>query len=227
MSLLLAPSRQRRLLPWPCSDATPRRLRRQQKAAHGSSGYGGVALDLLHFVARRRLPAVKRTATMPGCVGHDRQVGSLRSTAPRRAGVNRCAIEHNRALPKPGQSLRGASLGGLALARPAGSGNGRLCLAPRPGQRLFQFAALSVSIQALRAGWYGSLPRLAARSLAGVAGSQLVVKVGAGGAAKDGCAIVSIPSRRSPLAAIICALTKGYWSSPTVFLTVLKQMIYR
>ena len=63
-----SPYRQRRLLPWPYIVATPRRLRRQHKAAHGFSGYAEAVLDLLHFVARRRLPAVKRTATMPGCV---------------------------------------------------------------------------------------------------------------------------------------------------------------
>jgi len=40
----------------------PRRLRRQHKAAHGFSGYTGAVLDLLHFVARRRLTALKRTA---------------------------------------------------------------------------------------------------------------------------------------------------------------------
>ena len=135
--------------------------------AHGFGGYVGAPLVVLHFVARRRLPAVKRTATVPGRVGlqgqdratcciahpfggyaantpprptsfllhyaggtrprqtrcaglpvkskHDQRfarVGikqpgcSLRSTARRRAGVNRCAIEHNRALPKVGQSLR-------------------------------------------------------------------------------------------------------------------------
>ena len=48
---------------------TARRLRRQHKAAHGSSGYAGAPLDLLHFVARRRLPAVKRTAAMSVRVG--------------------------------------------------------------------------------------------------------------------------------------------------------------
>jgi hypothetical protein len=108
------------------------------EAAHGSSGYAGAVLYLLHSEARRRLPAVKRTATMPGRVGHKTQVSSLCSTAHRRSGVNRYAIEHNRALPKAGQSLRRASLGGLPLSRPAGSGNGRLCLAPQPGQRLFR-----------------------------------------------------------------------------------------
>jgi len=34
--------------------------------------------------------------------------------------------------------------------------------------------------RALRAGWDGSLPRWRARALAGVAGGQMVVKVGAG-----------------------------------------------
>jgi len=48
---------------------TARRLRRQHKAAHGFSGYTGAMLDLLHFVARRRLTALKRTAAMSGCVG--------------------------------------------------------------------------------------------------------------------------------------------------------------
>ena len=48
------------------------------KAAHGSSGYTlgqHPLLDILHFVARRRLPVVKRTATMPGAYrsqGQDR-----------------------------------------------------------------------------------------------------------------------------------------------------------
>jgi hypothetical protein len=67
--LRLSPSRRRRLLPRPCVVATPRRLRRQHKAAHGFSGYAGAVLDLLHSEARRRLPAVKRTATMPPRVG--------------------------------------------------------------------------------------------------------------------------------------------------------------
>jgi len=50
---------------WPAVVPAARRLRRQHKAAHGSSGYVGAPLAILHFVARRRLPAVKRTATMP------------------------------------------------------------------------------------------------------------------------------------------------------------------
>ncbi len=51
---------------WPAVVPAARRLRRQHKAAHGSSGYAGAPLAVLHFVARRRLPAVKRTAAMPG-----------------------------------------------------------------------------------------------------------------------------------------------------------------
>ncbi len=35
------------------------------EAAHGFGGYAGAALAVLHFVARRRLPAVKRPAAMP------------------------------------------------------------------------------------------------------------------------------------------------------------------
>ncbi len=45
--------------------ATPRRLRRQHKAAHGFSGYAGAVLYLLHSEARRRLTSFKRTAAMP------------------------------------------------------------------------------------------------------------------------------------------------------------------
>jgi hypothetical protein len=100
LCLRLSPSRQRRLLPWPCIVATPRRLRRQHKAAHGFSGYGGAVLVLLHSVARRRLPAVKRTATMPGCVGHKRQVSSRCSTGPSRSGVNRKRLNITAHYPK-------------------------------------------------------------------------------------------------------------------------------
>lgn len=79
---------------------------------------------------------------MPSCVAHEKpgQFALLDCTQPGRGKSQ--AIQHNRALPKVGQSLRRASLGGLPLARPAGSGNGRLCLAPRPGQQLCQFALL-------------------------------------------------------------------------------------
>ncbi len=93
----------------------PRRLRRQHKAAHGFSGYAGAVLNLLHSEARRRLPAVKRTATMSGCVGQIKasQFALLNCTQPGRGKSP--AIEHNRALPKVGQSLRRASLDGLPL----------------------------------------------------------------------------------------------------------------
>ena len=60
---------------WPAMVPAARRLRRQHKAAHGSSGYARAPRAVLHFVARRRLPAVKRTATMPDRVslqGQDR-----------------------------------------------------------------------------------------------------------------------------------------------------------
>ena len=63
------------------------------KAAHGFGGYAGEC----------HVGALYTIVTQPG------------------RGKSR-AIQHNRALPKPGQSLRIASLGGLALARPAGSG---------------------------------------------------------------------------------------------------------
>jgi hypothetical protein len=100
LCLRLPPYRQRRLLPWPYIVATPRRLRRQHNAAHGFSGYAGALLYLLHSEARRRLPAVKRTATMPGRVGRKEQVSSLRSTAPGRAGVNRKRLNITAHYPK-------------------------------------------------------------------------------------------------------------------------------
>jgi hypothetical protein len=85
------------------------------KSAHGSSGYAGSALDVLHSATRRRLPAVKRTAAMPGCVCNEKpsQFALLNCTQPG-SGKSQ-AIEHNRALPKVGQSLRRASLCGLPL----------------------------------------------------------------------------------------------------------------
>jgi hypothetical protein len=110
LCLRLSPSRQRRLLPWPCVVATPRRLRRQHKAAHGFSGYAGAVLDLLHFVARRRLTALKRTATMPGRVGHKRQVSSRCSTAPSRAGVNRKRLNITAHYPKYASRCAGLRL---------------------------------------------------------------------------------------------------------------------
>jgi len=78
------------------------------------------------------------------------QFALLNCTQPGRGKSQ--AIEHNSALPKVGQSLRRLRLVCLPLPRPAGSGNGLLCLAPQPGQRLFRFALLSLFVQALRAG---------------------------------------------------------------------------
>jgi len=104
---------------------------------------------------------------MPGCVSHEKasQFALLNCTQPVRGKSQ--AIEHNRALPKVRQSLRRASLGGLPLSRPAGSGNGRLCLAPLPEQQLYRLRLFS---QAAR-WWCGPLPRWRAQALAGVAGS--------------------------------------------------------
>jgi len=70
------------------------------KAAHGSSGYAGAALVVRHFVARRRLPAVKRTATMPGRIGQRKtcQFALLNCTQPVRGKSP--AIQHNRAFCK-------------------------------------------------------------------------------------------------------------------------------
>jgi len=86
------------------------------------------------------------------------------------------AIEHNRALPKVRQSLRRASLGGLPLRALRVRVMVGYVLRPSPdkgylGLRLFSQAAQC---------WRGPLSRWRARALAGVAGGQLVVKVGAG-----------------------------------------------
>ena len=105
-----SPYRHRRLLPWHCIVATPRRLRRQHKAAHGFSGYAGAVLDLLHSVARRRLTAFKRTAATPSCVGHKRQVSSRCSTAPSRAGVNRKRLNITAHYPKYASRYAGLRL---------------------------------------------------------------------------------------------------------------------
>jgi hypothetical protein len=68
---------------------------------------GCLKLAFRRIVARRRLPAVKRTATMPGCFDRKKtnQFALLNCTQPLRGKSQ--AIEHNRALPKVGQSLRG------------------------------------------------------------------------------------------------------------------------
>ena len=61
-------------------------------------------------------------------------VCSLRSIAPRPLRGKSLAIQHNSALPKVGPVASQASLCGPTAARPAGSGNGLLCLAPLRGQ---------------------------------------------------------------------------------------------
>jgi len=52
--------------------------------AHGFVGYAGVPLDVLHFVARRRLPAVKRTAALAGRGRLQGQFAALKCTPPGR-----------------------------------------------------------------------------------------------------------------------------------------------
>jgi len=117
---------------WLAWSGTARRLRRQQKAAHGFSGYAGAALAVLHFEARRRLPAGKRTTTMPGRIGQwkIRQFALLNCTQPIRGKSP--AIEHNRALPEPA---------GRASARPPSralaedrAGLGNALLSTRSGE---------------------------------------------------------------------------------------------
>lgn len=117
------------------------------------------------------------------CVGIKQPGCSLRSTAPGRAGVNRCAIEHNRALPKVGQSLRRASLDGLPLRALRVRVMVGYVLRPGPDKGYVGVAALRLVYSGAARGWCGSLSRRRARALAGVAGGQFVVKVGAGGTA--------------------------------------------
>lgn len=109
-----------------------------------------------------------------GSVGYLKAVCSLRSIAPRPLRGKSQAIQHNSALPKVGPvaplKLR---LVARPLARPAGSGNGLLCLAPLRGQ-LRHSALRVVSVSAAHR-WptfnrSAALPRLTARSLTGCAG---------------------------------------------------------
>lgn len=132
-----APPRQR-LRPWLCSPAiavspaptfTLHELSRilpaacavGDETAHGFGGYAGRLLNVWTFVVRRRLPAVKADGCDAGACQPVRsnpvkcQPARLARLPRCRAGVNRKRLNIIRALPKAGQSLRRASLGGLPL----------------------------------------------------------------------------------------------------------------
>lgn len=74
---------------------------------------------------------------------------SLCSIAPRPAGGKSQAIQHNSALPKATAPPAAKLLPAWAAARPAGSGNGLLCLAPPAVQRRYS-ALRGVSVSAAR-----------------------------------------------------------------------------
>lgn len=80
---------------------------------------------------RAVLPAPTSTARRYA-QGHEHRPrpASSRPVPGRRSGVNRCAIEHNRAFCKPSQSLRQGFAWWPGASRPSGSQKGRLCLAP-------------------------------------------------------------------------------------------------
>ena len=107
------------------------------------------------------------------------QFALLNRTQPGRGKSQ--AIEHNRALPKVRQSLRRASLDGLPLRALRVQVMVGYVLRPSPGKSYFSSLCSGFLFWrfALRAGWCGSLPRLLARSLAGVAGGQCMAQVGA------------------------------------------------
>jgi len=157
------------------------------EAAHGFSGYAGAVLDVLHFVARRRLPAVKRTAAMPGRVGQRKtnQLALLNCTPPGRGKSP--AIEHNRALPKVGQSLRRLRLVAYRLRALRVRVMVGYVLRPSPDKGYVGVAVAALGSSGASRGRWGSLPRRWARALAGCAGGQFVVKVGAGGTAAPAC----------------------------------------
>lgn len=98
------------------------------------------------------------------------------SIAPRPAGSKSQAIEHNSALPKATAPPAAKLLPAWAAARPAGSGNGLLCLAP-PAVQLRYSALRGVSFSAAR--WvayaqpWGRASAPVARSLAGYAGQSV------------------------------------------------------
>ena len=140
-SLLLSPSRQRRLLP-----------------------LAGVCACCPPSAPPASLAAPSATSRL-AC--------SRCSIAPRPAGGKSQALEHNSAVPKATAPPAAKLLPAWAAARPAGSGNGLLCLAPPAVQRRHS-ALRGVSVSAAR-GWltlnlWAALPRLSARSLAGCAG---------------------------------------------------------
>jgi len=57
-------------------------------------------------------------------------------------------------------------------------------LRPGPDKSYFGVAIAALGSSGAARGWCGPLPRQRARARAGIAGGQLVVKVGAGGTAK-------------------------------------------
>ena len=84
----------------------------------------------------RILPAVCAASVARGFVGYagvrPGVLAALDCTPPGRGKSQ--AIEHNSALPKATAPPAAKLLPAWAAARPAGSGNGLLCLAPQPGQ---------------------------------------------------------------------------------------------
>ena len=184
---------------------------------------GGTLLAVLHFVARRRLPAVKRTAALPGLSAskvktvppaalrihsaatrpnpaashlipapfrrsHTAKANPLRGIAsqkqtrsalrvrwhkaasvlaalyctPPGRGKSQ-AIEHNRALPKVGQSLRIASLGGLPLRALRVRVMVGYVLRPSLDKGYVGVAIAALGSSGAARGWGGSLPRRRAR----------------------------------------------------------------
>ena len=102
---------------------------------------------------------------------------SLCSIAPRPSGGKSQAIQHNSALPKATAPPAAKLLPAWAAARPAGSGNGLLCLAP-PAVQL-RYSALRVGLSNAAHPWptlnlWAALPRLWRARWPAAPGSQLV-----------------------------------------------------
>lgn len=102
---------------------------------------------------------------------------SLCSIAPRPSGGKSQAIEHNSALPKATAPSAAKLLPAWAAARPAGSGNGLLCLAP-PAVQL-RYLALRGCLSSAAHPWltlnqWAALPRLRRARWPAAPGSQLV-----------------------------------------------------